>query len=200
MPPTCSVCAHDNREAITDALLRGKSSRGIARQFGLPAHDAVDRHRECIREKIRKADQSEARFVLTRATRLCDKLERMADEAHDAKQNALFLMTVRELRPTLLLVGQASGEIVSANIEAMLRQLGVNDVHEAERLISLARGAGEVSFDAMAEEWLEAGRILLREAPELVQNALVTLQREPSRAEVIEPNGTHGSNGHEPEA
>jgi len=43
MPRSCTVCAHDAREAIDRALAGGESVSGVATRYGL-SWDAVKRH------------------------------------------------------------------------------------------------------------------------------------------------------------
>src|SRR5882762_2631073 len=56
MPRICSVCAHEMRDEIDNAIASGKESlRGIARQYSL-SPDAMERHAaEHIRESIKQS-------------------------------------------------------------------------------------------------------------------------------------------------
>jgi hypothetical protein len=60
MPNTCSICKHQERAEMEDALARGLPLRGIARQFGA-SKDAVGRHQSCFAAKLKalKASRSE---------------------------------------------------------------------------------------------------------------------------------------------
>jgi DNA-binding FrmR family transcriptional regulator len=56
MPNTCTICKHQERMEIENALARGESLRDIARQFGA-SKDAVNRHQRCIAEALLKSRQ-----------------------------------------------------------------------------------------------------------------------------------------------
>ena len=51
MPNTCSICKHQEREAIEGALACGMSFRDIAPHFGA-SKDAVSRHQACIAKEL----------------------------------------------------------------------------------------------------------------------------------------------------
>ncbi len=56
MPPTCSICRHEDRDAIDAALMRGESLRDIATRFETTP-SSLQRHKDSghIQEKVQQA-------------------------------------------------------------------------------------------------------------------------------------------------
>ena len=89
MPPGCSICKHDRRQEIEDAVLRGHSHRAIALQFTL-SRGGISRHMKHVSEAVNHAREvieieqgksilaqlwelvSQARYLGARAERLGD--------------------------------------------------------------------------------------------------------------------------------
>ena len=77
MPRQCSICAHDERAHIDQALVSGDSNRRIAAQFGV-AESSVRRHKDShLPQSIVKA--AEAAEVL-KAESLLDRLRFLNSE------------------------------------------------------------------------------------------------------------------------
>jgi transposase-like protein len=165
MPSVCSVCPHEKRREIDKALILGKSVRGTARRYGI-TDDSLGRHRSCIASALEKADRVTAGRVLGYVENLVRKLQDMADEAHTQKQAAAFLMTARELRPTLELMGKLNGEIQAASVAAFMAQLGVQSESEVRDALRLTRSAQQPSLEECREELIALGRMVIAERPE----------------------------------
>lgn len=176
------------------------------------SEDALGRHRSCIRDLLRSADQKRGSNLLQRVNRLADKLERMADECEaemrapldltDAPglkaailqrvhQASLFLQSARELRPTFMLMGQLNGEIASASVDAFLRALGVTDQAEVRTALDMRRSMALASVEDVEQEVLTAMRFLLAERPQFRAEAMAVLESDAPKM-LTNGNGTNG--------
>ncbi|SRR6266540_3732829 len=115
MARTCTVCTHPEREAIDRALVGGCVQRDITRRYGLD-RTAVSRHKSAhispalVRAAAKREERHES-SLLDRIENLIDRLE-VVVEREEAKGNSkVSILALRELRSTLALLGQASGEL-----------------------------------------------------------------------------------------
>lgn len=188
MGMTCRTCIHAKRADIERAMIAGRPLLEIEREFGV-SDDSLAYHRSCIGERLLKADALSGRRVLTSASRLVDRLESMADDAHNEKERVAFLLVARELRPTLQLLGSVNGEIMSASMREFMAAIGAQSETEIRSALQTTRQA--VTVDELFAESLESLRFVLAERPELRAVALAAIGREASSAEVLP-----GTNGH----
>ncbi len=73
MPRTCTICHHDEREAIDAALVSGVAHRAIANQWHV-GRAAVQRHAKNHLSAALVATQADA--ARTRAKSILDRMER----------------------------------------------------------------------------------------------------------------------------
>src|SRR5258706_3037836 len=113
MPRLCSICAHSDRAAIDQALIRHQQSyNGIARDFGLE-DDALRRHEaHDLGPKLRSAREAEdllsAAALLDELRDLHTHVRRQLDLAEASGNGRLALLACREARcsvETLLRLG-----------------------------------------------------------------------------------------------
>ncbi len=117
MPPTCRVCPREDRERIDAMLLRGVSTRSIAKQCEAnpPSAAAVLRHKAHLSERIAKAadasEVAEGGRLLRKLQRLEERAEGLLTKAERKGQLAAGASLIRELRELLRLFGEISGEL-----------------------------------------------------------------------------------------
>jgi hypothetical protein len=116
MPRKCSLCIHDHRQEIEQALLCGDSYRTIAQRFAV-SRDAVVRHRRHLPEALTHA--REAKEII-HGDRLVDQLRDLRSEAKRLKEKAeqagdyrTALAAVRELCRIVELIAKMTGELDS---------------------------------------------------------------------------------------
>ena len=213
---TCTVCPHERRTEIDDALVMGESARSIAKRFGGPSHVAFHRHRDCIREDLRIAREKRGTRLLQRVERLADKLERMADDCeremrealpdHEtegvtallvvlkkrAAQATLFLAAARELRPTFHLMGELNGEIVAASVQGFLAALGANNEAEVRSWREVAKAGEAMTLEECEAEGVALLRLVLAEKPEAAGRIVAELGGLPA----LSPKRNGSPNGH----
>jgi len=116
---TCTVCVHEAKEAIDQALVAGGSRRTIANQYGV-SDAAVGRHRQnhlpATLVKAAEAQESaRGGRLLDRVDGLVEKALSVLKDAENTKDGRLALGAIREARNCLELVGRASGELRESN-------------------------------------------------------------------------------------
>src|ERR1700694_219363 len=116
MPRKCSICVHDNRGEIEQALLCGDSYRIIAQRFAV-SRDAVVRHRRHLPAAL--AHAHEAKDII-QGDRLVGQLHdlrseanRLKEKAEDAGDYRTALAAVRELCRIVELIAKMTGELDS---------------------------------------------------------------------------------------
>lgn len=115
MTMTCTVCTHDDREAVDAALLSGTSLRDIARRYDL-SKDAVARHRRghlspalATVQAQREADTGQT--AAERVEGLYAKAHRILESAEAAGKASVSLSAIRELRSIVELLARLTGEL-----------------------------------------------------------------------------------------
>lgn len=115
MPRTCTVCAHEERDAIDSALVRGEPLRNIARREGLD-HTALHRHKQAhvspaIARVYEQREEHRGEKLLDRVEDLYDKASGILDAAAQDGKPSLSLSAIRELRGIVELLGKLTGEL-----------------------------------------------------------------------------------------
>jgi len=129
MTRTCTICAHEQREAIDKALMDKATYRGIARRYAV-SEDAVARHKAAghIVERIAQAHEAEAVVqaddLLAQVTFLQARTLAILSKAEAADNLRVALVAIAEARRNLELLGKLAGELqqegtinITANIE-----------------------------------------------------------------------------------
>lgn len=111
----CTVCRHEDREAIDGALASGQPYRSLAERYDL-TKDALARHRRAHLSPAIKATQAEreAKGAATAADRveaLYLRAERVLEAAEDAGAASVSLQAIRELRQCVELLARITGEL-----------------------------------------------------------------------------------------
>ncbi|MGI6601357.1 MAG: hypothetical protein ACOX3N_06025 [Dethiobacteria bacterium] len=136
MARTCSICTHQERQAIDRALVVGTSLRDIAGQFGV-SKSALHRHRAHIPEALTMAKEAEeaarADDLLAEVVELQNRAVSILDRAEKAGQLQTALNGIREARRCLKLLAQLQGELYERR-EVTLHKTANNDI--AQRVIA----------------------------------------------------------------
>lgn len=114
MPRTCTVCSHEDREAIDEAVVSGGSMRDIARRHAV-SKDAVARHRAHISPALSRlvAEREEAgpASALARLEELYAKADQVLTAATAEGKASLSLAAIRELRSIVETLAKITGEL-----------------------------------------------------------------------------------------
>jgi len=130
MPATCSVCAHPDRDAIDESLVRGVPYRAISRQHGV-GRDSVARHAKSghvpivivVSGERHEAERAEsltqrAEFLWRRAAVILDQSE--------GRPN-VELSAIRELRQVVELLGRLTSAFAGVEEHPLVIDLSLSD-------------------------------------------------------------------------
>ena len=111
----CSVCEHDNREAIDSSLIQGEPLRSIAGRHGLSS-TALHRHKRThLPEALIKAQEAKeivrGDTLLEETGALIEQGRRILAEAWAAGDHRTALNAIREIRGCLGLLGKITGQL-----------------------------------------------------------------------------------------
>ena len=115
MPRVCTVCAHDDRAAIDEAIVRRVPSRTIASLHSLD-RSAILRHKDThvsaalVTVQARREAQG-AETLADRVEALYERAGKILDAAEAEGRATVALAAVRELRGIVELLGKLSGEL-----------------------------------------------------------------------------------------
>lgn len=114
MPRKCTICEHEQVEAINQELIRGISYRKISQKFSL-SYDALYRHREHIPAEMVKAKHIEeaarADSLFAQVKELQAKAWELLNKAEAAGELKTALIGVREAKGCLELLAKVQGEL-----------------------------------------------------------------------------------------
>lgn len=129
MPRKCSICSHEQRQAIDEAILAGESFRNIAKRFRTNVSTVFHHKRDHVGESIRTLQETDevlrGESLIEYVHKLRERTESLYQEAtqllHEAKaakdlKGALSAIreaanVTREARGTANLLGQLTGEL-----------------------------------------------------------------------------------------
>ena len=117
MPRKCSICTHDDRDAMDAALVRGEANRRIASRFGV-CEAAVRRHKaDHIPNTLLKAEEAEdiarADDLLSQLRALQGRALGILEKAERGGDYRAALSAIREARGCLELLAKLAGELQS---------------------------------------------------------------------------------------
>ena len=118
MARTCTICKHNQRDAIESALIDGQPYRNIAERFAVSA-TALHRHkaRDISKALARAAEAQEMsrdRDLLERVRDLVESAHGILATAEARGDHRTALAAIREVRGTLELLGKITGELTPA--------------------------------------------------------------------------------------
>jgi hypothetical protein len=121
MPRTCTICRHEKRDEVDEALVAGEPYRSIALRFDT-SHMAVKRHKEHLPGKLVKAaerrEERRGDSLLEKVDALAVRTQALLAEVFpETKQSGKKInprdvaAVVREVRETLRLTAQLTGQL-----------------------------------------------------------------------------------------
>jgi hypothetical protein len=115
MPRSCTICSHESRDAIEDAVIAGTPKRRIASRYGVTERAVRHHTREHLPALLALARDAER---AARADSLLDRIEALqsrtlaileaTEETHD---HCVALAAIREARGNLELIGEVTKEL-----------------------------------------------------------------------------------------
>ena len=174
----CTVCHHGEAAKINAALIGGEAARSVAGRYAL-SDRAVQRHAERhVIEALQAASVREtpeqralaADSLLEQVRGLAAEVRELVDSAKGRGDDDRQLRAIRELRPTLELLGRVTGELQAGGtvtVNVIQAQLGcsLEDAKAAVAMMADAR-ALEADPQALAEQAVDALDEYRREWPE----------------------------------
>lgn len=124
MARTCTVCIHDERDAIDRALVAGASYRDVAGQHGL-SKSAVERHKaEHIPGALVQAHAAEetanADTLLGKIAALETDAKRIGRSAETARDYRTAIAAVRELIRIVELLAKLEGKLQETQVNILI--------------------------------------------------------------------------------
>jgi hypothetical protein len=115
MARACTICEHEQRDAIDAGIVCGESSYSLAARFGVSA-SAVQRHAKhhvsAALAAMQTAEQADRRAsLLDRVEGLIERAETLYSAASGEGKASQALAVLKELRGLLELLGKATGEL-----------------------------------------------------------------------------------------
>jgi len=117
MPRTCTVCTHEQRDAIDRALVAGEAFRHIAARFGTSTAALVRHKTDHIPAHLAKAEEAksaaQADSLLDRLLTLSKETAAILTEARTGKEkdNRLALLAIARAEKQLELQAKLLGEL-----------------------------------------------------------------------------------------
>lgn len=127
MPRKCTICIHEQREAIEADLLKGGSYRDVAKQWQV-SYSALHRHSQtCIPRAVAAAKQQGESLsaaagddLLSKVAELESKAKNIGKQAEDKGDLKTALAAIRELTRIIELQARLAGEIKEQTINVLV--------------------------------------------------------------------------------
>jgi hypothetical protein len=173
MPQRCKACDHPQRDQIDSDIAANRSAlKAMAQKYDLSIGNIWRHGKLHVPETLRAAAEARSSLaptkILTRLEKLVQRLERaLPDDSDNAPPSVQKLLAiVRELRPTLQLMGQISGEVPTAQTNALFVNLGVSGEAEIRRALEIVKQSEAPSLEQCRLEAVDLLKTVLRERPE----------------------------------
>ncbi len=131
MPQKCQVCIHRKSRTINRLLVVDKASnRSIAKQFSVD-HNAVQRHREHVPEKLaasqRAQEVADAEILLDDIATIREKTFKALDSAEGSEDWNTLLRAIREARENVRILGELHGRLgAKPETRPLISQVAMN--------------------------------------------------------------------------
>lgn len=158
MGRTCTICNHPQRDDIDRAILAGQTERAIERQYRA-GRSSIQRHKPHVRVVIaRTFHRRRERSITNQMRDLLDRCVKHLEFAERGRKPNEMAVTSREVRETLKMLAQLSGELderarvnvliaqqqtSEAAAKADLQRLTIEERIELSRLLAKAKGVNE---------------------------------------------------------
>ncbi len=135
----CTVCTHDQREDIDIALVRGVSIRQVEDTYGV-GYNAAQRHKEnhlspALVRTMEAHTEGVERSVADHARALLADADAILRKAKDTGDIKLAVTAMENVRRTLRLIGDATGELDHSQPATVINLSTNAEYLEAERRI-----------------------------------------------------------------
>ncbi len=118
MPRTCTICAHDKRPDIDQALVARQPFRAIARQHGVSKDALIRHHDDHLPTALVKAqaarEAANADALLAQVVDLREKAFGIFDKAESSDDLRAAVSAIREARGCVELLAKLAGELKDA--------------------------------------------------------------------------------------
>jgi len=204
MPQRCAVCDHPSRQEIDRILaLNSGPLREIVEKYGI-GMGPVWRHNQLhlpktLVEAIMAERNREGRSLVSRIDRMACRVEKLLDDPKINGSAPQILAAVRELRPSLELLGRANRELAPPTVVAFLGEIGASGEAEVRNALELSRSSALASVEDIEADAVEALRMVLEQKPERRLAILEALSGGMASVAVIdqdEPGSPGDANGH----
>ncbi len=120
MPRRCTICTHDKRNEIDQALVERQAFRAIARQYGVSKDALIRHHDDHLPAALVKAQEAseaaQADALLAQVVDLRDKALGILSKAEVADDLRAAVSAIREARGCVELLGKLAGQLNEAPI------------------------------------------------------------------------------------
>lgn len=142
MPRTCTICNHEKRAEIDQALVNNEPLRNIAERYGTTPQTLLRHKKSHLSKAIVQAKQAE---TIIQADKLLDEMSRIIRDTRDIYDRArknhddeLALKAVKEMRENnkLLLIAQGdipAGPVITVEVVSERENLLLEIIMEAIR-------------------------------------------------------------------
>ncbi len=118
MPRRCTICTHDKRDDIDQALVARQPVRAIARQYGV-SKDALLRHHDdhlpaALVRAQEATEAAQADNLLAQVTDLRDRAIGILDTAEAEEDLKAAIAAIREARGCVELLAKLAGQLQAA--------------------------------------------------------------------------------------
>jgi len=114
MPRNCTICTHQDRQAIDQAIVEGETLRRIGAKWGVSV-DALKRHKKHISQALVESARAEvvanADDLLSRIESLQNKTLTILSNAESRGDHSLALKAIAEARRNLELLAELTHEL-----------------------------------------------------------------------------------------
>ena len=114
MPRACTICAHEQRDAIEDAFIDGSPKRRIASRFGITERAVrhhIRKHLPALLALARDAERAaRADSLLDRIEALQSRTLAILEATEQTADHRVALAAIREARGNLELIGEVTRE------------------------------------------------------------------------------------------
>ena len=118
MPRTCTICTHESRPKIDQALVARRPFRAIAGQYGVSKSALVRHHDDHLPTALVKAqaatEAAQADALLAQVVDLRDKALDVLDTAQESADLRAAIGAIREARGCVELLAKLAGQLKDA--------------------------------------------------------------------------------------
>lgn len=179
----CKLCTHPRLSEIEYQLRNGRPAKDVAKEFKVRVSELQIHGMHAGLKHVGNKP------ILSELSRLVERADDILDRAINGGDFRSSSSLIRELRSTLISIGQNTGEIQHRTIRNVLDRHGLKNEAELDEIIENHRALESMTIEDYVRDGITLLKFAIEQRPELKQDIIRSLADAALPPPPVEPSG-----------